>query len=396
MMRSALNSWRGNNHLFAVLHAGLGSEFCLKAILCHHNPLLISAHGDRSFRYHALGLSGEKGVKPLEQARTIGMAEAFKDAVIVMQGRMPVTIDEFSPVMDSRNGIAHLAHHDPGTAEQVVAIALRVADAIRKELQIPADEFWGEYANIFGDLSRIAAMTFHPKVTLEKAAESLAIAEAAEAALAASQAVASAVTTATGAVTQIPLWGDTLETDKAADFALRVSRRAIMSAALHTTAMRAQRTASELLKSYGYIPADEDCRVPAHAAVGVKTLVAQQVEQSFRSSLLPELRSALEAPSSDVGWRPRPYASSNYGSYLYRWEPCPACPAWGDMYGWLETDVCIDEECNSGGSWCGEHDEGPPIVAHSLAFTCPVCCLVLDTADELEAAGMELATRHED
>ncbi|KUJ37301.1 hypothetical protein ACZ90_70340 [Streptomyces albus subsp. albus] len=395
MMRSALDSWRSGNRLFAVLHAGMGSEFCLKAVLCHHDPLLISAHGDQALRFHSLGFGGERGVKPLEQARTIGMAEAFKDAEIVMQGRMPVTIDVFRPVMEARNGIAHLAHHNPATAEHVVSTALRVAEAIRKELSTPAEDFWKGYARTFHDLNKIAAMPTIPKVDLEQAAEGLAQAEAAEAARAAVDAAKSTASTAADAIARLPLWDALGGNDKAARYVLSIARRSVVSAALHTTAMRAQRAASNLLKSYGYMSAGSDGHVAVSDAVAVKSLVARNVEGAFRGALPSELEFALSEPSSDVVWRPRSYESAGYGTYLWRWEPCPACPAWGDLYGHLEHDVCVDEECRTGGSYCGEHDEGPPTVAHAQAFTCPACCLVLDTEEELEGAYMALATRYE-
>ncbi|WP_125527491.1 hypothetical protein [Streptomyces sp. WAC 05379] len=373
----------------------MGSEFCLKAILCHHDPLLIAAHGDRALRFHTLGFGGEKGVKPLEQARTIGMAEAFRDAEVVMRGRMPVTLEAFTPVMDARNGIAHLAHHNPATAEHVVSTALRVAEAVRKELSTPASAFWKGYAHTFHDLTKVAAMPAIPKVALEQAAEDLAQAEAAEATRAAVDAAKGTAATAAEALTTIPLWGDALGNDKAARHALNIAHRATASAALHTTAMRAQRAAARLLKSYGYLPVTPDSQVSVRDAVAVKSLVAGNVEGAFRDALPSELEFVLSEPSSDVVWRPRPYESAGYGNYLWRWEPCPACPAWGDLYGYLEHGVCADEECSSGGSYCGEHDEGPPITAHAQVFTCPVCCLVLDTEEELDAAYMELATRYE-
>lgn len=396
MMRSALDSWRGGNRLFAVLHAGMGSEFCLKAVLCHHDPLLISAHGDRALRFHTLGFGGEKGVKPLEHARTIGMAEAFKDAEIVMQGRMPVTIDSFTPVMEARNGIAHLAHHNPATAEDVVSTALRLAEAVRKELDTPTADFWKGYASTFHDLGKVTAMPAIPKIGLEQAAEELAQSEAAEAAHAATDAAKSTAATATDAITRIPLWDDALGNDTAARHALSVAHRAVVSASLHTTAIRAQRAAAALLKSYRYLPADSDSKVEASDAVAVKTLIARNVESAFRDALPSELAFALSDPSSDVVWRPRPYDSAGYGTYLWRWEACPACPAWGDMYGYLKPEVCPVEECNAG-VWCAEHgyDDGPPTIAHAQAFTCPVCCLVLDTEEELDAAYMELATNSE-
>ncbi|MFD3309421.1 hypothetical protein [Streptomyces sp. NPDC058656] len=395
MMRSALDSWRGGNRLFAVLHAGMGSEFCLKAVLCHHDPLLISAQGDRALRFHTLGFGGEKGVRPLEQARTIGMAEAFKDAEIVMQGRMPVTVDAFTPVMEARNGIAHLAHHNPATAEQVVSTALRVAEAVRKELGTPPADFWKGYARTFQNLSRVAAMPAIPKIGLEQAAEDLAEAEAVEATCAAVDAAKSTAATAAEAITMIPLWDDALGNDKAARHALNIARRAVVSATLNTAAMRAQRAAADLLKSYGYLPLDlNNSQVATSDAVAVKSLVARNVEGAFRADLPSVLEFALSEPLSDVVWRPRPYESAGYGTYLWRWEPCPACPAWGDLYGYLEADVCIVEECNAG-VCCGEHDEGPPTIAHAQVFTCPMCCLVLDSEEELEAAYMELATNYE-
>ncbi|MGO4456103.1 hypothetical protein AB4039_01990 [Streptomyces sp. M-16] len=159
----------GREPLVCSSACGYGAEHSLKAILCHHDPLLISPHGDRALRFHALGFSGEKGVKPLEQARTIGMAEAFKDAEVVMRGQMPVTLEAFTPVMDARNGIAHLAHHDPTTGEHVVATALKVAEAVRKVLKTPARDFWGDYVHVIGDLAQVAAMPDLPEIDLQRA-----------------------------------------------------------------------------------------------------------------------------------------------------------------------------------------------------------------------------------
>ncbi|MGI5526757.1 hypothetical protein ACQEVX_04810 [Streptomyces syringium] len=376
----------------------MGSEFSLKAILCHYDPLLISAQGDRAWRFHTLGFGGEKGVKPLAQARTIGMAEAFKDAEVVMRGGMPVTIDAFAPVMEARNGIAHLAHHDPSTAEHVVATALKVAEAIRQELHTPAADFWKEYAHTFHDLSKVATMPASPKVKLEQAAETVARSEAVEAEFAARVTVRSVSATATEAIMRTPLWNAALGTAEAASSALNVTRRAMVSAALHATAMRAQRAAAELLKSYGYpfVSKSPHNAIAAGDAVAVKTLVAREVEGAFRAALPSELQFTFAAPSGDVVWRPRPYDFAGYGTYLFRWEPCPACPAWGDMYGRLEPEVCSVEECNDGGPYCGEHDEGPPTTAHAQAFTCPVCCVTLDTEQELGAAHMDLRTRYDD
>ncbi|MEU9251006.1 hypothetical protein AB0D66_04060 [Streptomyces sp. NPDC048270] len=396
MMRSALKSWRGGNRLFAALHAGMGAEHSLKAILCHHDPLLISAHGDRALRFHALGFSGEKGVKPLEQARTIGMAEAFKDAEVVMRGQMPVTLEAFAPVMDARNGIAHLAHHDPTTAEHVVSTALKVAEAVREGLKAPASDFWGEYVHTFGDLAQVSAMSEPPEIDLQRAAEGLAQAEAAEAECAAREAVRAVISTAREAITQIPLWGDPLGSSEAAKSALDVTRRSIVSAALYAASMRAQRETSALLRSYGYLSRREPtASVSARDAVAVKTLVAREVQGAFAAGLPTELQYVLTAPSSDVVWRPRPHESSGYGMNLSRWEACPACPAWGDLYGYLEPGACSDFECNAGGSYCGQHDEGPPTTAHAQAYVCPMCCLVLDTEQELEAAYMELVALYE-
>ena len=397
MMCSALDSWRSGNHLFAVLHSGMSSEFALKAVLCHHDPLLISATGDRALRFHALGFGQEKGVKPLAQARTIGMADAFKDAEVVMQGRMPVTMDAFAPVMEARNGIAHLAHHDPNTAEQVVSTALLVNEAIRRELKIPAADFWGDYAHTYHDLSRISAMASVPRIALEEAAEELAKVEAAQASLTAREALGGVTAAAVSAMERNAAWGNAADVTSRASAALNITHKAIVSAALHTTAMRAQRAAKELLNGYGHRPPAGGAQgaVPARDVVATKALVARQVAGAFIANLPPDLKFTLSSPSGDVTWRPRPYEGAGMGTYLFRFEPCPACPAWGDMYGWLEPDVCADEECHSGGSYCGNHDEGPPTAAHAELFACPVCCFMLDTEHELEAAGMELVTEYD-
>src|SRR5690606_34499165 len=83
LLREALGAWRAGNRAFSVLYAGIACEHMLKAVLCHHDPVLISDKGDMAHRFHALGFGEADGAKPLKQAKTIGMAEAFRSAEIV-------------------------------------------------------------------------------------------------------------------------------------------------------------------------------------------------------------------------------------------------------------------------------------------------------------------------
>ena len=130
-LRASLDSWRKENYAFTVLHAGVGCEHILKALLCRYNPLLIAEKGDQSFRFHSLGHGDANGVKPLSEARTIGILEAFKTAAIFMHGRMPVDERTFRPFADSRNGVAHSAYLDDMAVKAVVETGVQVVESVR-------------------------------------------------------------------------------------------------------------------------------------------------------------------------------------------------------------------------------------------------------------------------
>jgi hypothetical protein len=159
LMRSALDSWRTGNRRFAVFHVGLGCEHALKALLAHRNPLLVAdSQTDQALRFRALGLDDKDGVKPLTEARTISMERAFKDAAIFMQGRMPVTKQQFDPLVQSRNGLTHLAWYNTKVTKQAVTTGIAVAEAVRIELDIPPAVFWGGYETVFNDLDKVTAI----------------------------------------------------------------------------------------------------------------------------------------------------------------------------------------------------------------------------------------------
>ncbi|MGW0801826.1 hypothetical protein [Nonomuraea sp. NPDC002799] len=142
----ALNCWYSNYDDMAVMNAGIGCEHLLKAYLVNYHPLLISDARDLSLRFHAIGRE-DAALTPLSQARTISADQSFKQAAALMNNRMPISARDFELILAARNGVAHSAFHDESRTAETLDFAIKVADAIRIELQVEEGEFWGSYVS---------------------------------------------------------------------------------------------------------------------------------------------------------------------------------------------------------------------------------------------------------
>jgi hypothetical protein len=398
LMRSALDSWRTGNRRFAVFHAGLGCEHALKALLAHRNPLLVAdSQTDQALRFRALGLDDKDGVKPLTEARTISMERAFKDAAVFMQGRMPVTKQQFDPLMQSRNGLTHLAWYNTKVTKQAVTAGIAVAEAVRAELDIPSAVFWGGYETVFNDLAKVTAMPSlaGPLLTLEAAAESLAHQEAEHA--------RRAVTTAAMVAQDTANLGSSNRTGDEQLAVAQVASRTALWTALQTTGMRAQRETTALLRAYGVLPLaprpdqihgpSPAMYVRAHDAVVVKSLVSSSVYKAFADACKEHdiLEEAL--PSILIRNR-RTVSHPNRCQIFLYWVECHACERLANVYGHKTREFC---GCDDPGAWeyiggeCPDHSGSMIVTDHAELYHCPTCSLRLAHQDELEEVGIPLS-----
>ncbi|MFD4977467.1 hypothetical protein [Streptomyces sp. NPDC058424] len=389
-LRATLDSWRAGNHAFAVLHAGVGCEHILKALLCRHDPLLISEKGDQSLRFHSLGFGNAQGVKPLSEAKTIGIVEAFRTATIVMNGRMPIDERTFRPFADSRNGVAHSAYLNDQGVREVVELGLAVVEAVRAELRLDSTAFWGEYETVFPDLSQVAAMPASTaqadRPALEAAAEELALAQRA----AACSVLSTAMTTAVEAASRE-------SATRLGDHQGDVDRTALNTAlatGLRIAGARARQAAATLLSEYGVLPSparpDTSLTEPgiahrAHTAVTVKVVIASSVITGLLDTRLlhPELPIIPSLIHLDIsGW----LRSSQADGDRAWWRDCPACGYAGNVYGNLSTWEC---PWVKSGDECDTHPDGVIDIGTIASFSCPFCGLLLNDDEELAAAGIE-------
>ncbi|MFH9852638.1 hypothetical protein ACH4NV_02050 [Streptomyces althioticus] len=398
LMRSALDSWRTGNRRFAVFHAGLGCEHVLKALLAHRNPLLVAdSQTDQALRFRALGLDDRDGVKPLTEARTISMERAFKDAAIFMQGRMPVSKQQFDPLVQSRNGLTHLAWYNTKVTKQAVTAGIAVAEAVRAELDIPPAVFWGGYETVFNDLTRVAAMPSlsGPLISLEAAAEALAQQEAENA--------RRAVTTAAVVAQDIAGLGSANRTDDEQMAIAQVAGRTALWTALQTTGMRAQSETLALLGAYGFLPLaprperihgpSPAMYVRAHDAVVVKSLVSSSVYKAFADACKEYDVLGVSLPDILIRNGRTVSYPNQCQSFLY-WVECHACERLANVYGHKTRDFC---GCDDPSVWeyiggeCPDHSGSTIVTDHAELYHCPTCSLRLTHQDELEEVGIPLS-----
>lgn len=139
-MQVALHSWYSDYEDMAVLNAGIACEHLLKAYLAHHHPLLIADERDQALRFYAIGREDAASV-PLSHAKTISAEKAFRHAEALMRNEIGVTYKDFESILTARNSVAHAAYCDGAKAAETLTLAVTLADAIRKEFNIPEEEF---------------------------------------------------------------------------------------------------------------------------------------------------------------------------------------------------------------------------------------------------------------
>ncbi|MDY0816070.1 hypothetical protein [Kitasatospora purpeofusca] len=384
-LRSSLDSWRRpQGQAFAVLHAGIGCEHLIKALLCRYDPLLISDKADWSHRFHALGFGDAPGVKALSEAKTIGMVEAFKIASTIMRGRMPIDEKAFRPVADARNSVAHYAYHDEQASRTVLESGLRVVEAVRAELGLDPAAFWGEFRTVFSDLDKVAANPSRPawanRPSLEVAAEEKALVERATARSVLSAAVAAAI--------ELSPWGFTDRADSHEHAAVLTA----LVTGLRVAGARARQSATDLLTEYGVLPfparpdsthASPGINQRAKTAMAVKVLISSSVIAGLVDISLtehPDLPILKIIDTIDrSGWlRGRQGPDDDY----LGWRECPACGYSGTAGGNLTAVPCecFDTDC--------EHPGHQLDVGVAESFSCLFCGLALTDGEEVALAGV--------
>lgn len=387
-LRASLDSWRQENHAFAVLHAGVGCEHILKALLCRHNPLLIAEKGDQSFRFHALGHGNANGVKPLSEARTIGILEAFKTAAVFMDGRMPVDERTFRPFADSRNGVAHSAYLDDVAVKKVVETGIQVVESVRAELGLDSAEFWGEYASVGADLSQVASMPSPSGPAKRPLLEPL----AQQIALATRERARSAISVALSTGLEAASWDEATMSRELEGDITRSALDAALVTALRIEGAQAGRAAERLLVEYGVLPlpapsaAHDDPGVMqrSHTAVTVKVMIASgvvaglvDVQKRNRDLPLINMVIYLDQRGCLISSRAR-------GGHVW-WRECPACGYGGNVYGDLSPVPC---RCSEWDVSC-IHPGGVVDVGTVESFSCPFCGLSLSNGEDVAMAGIE-------
>ncbi|MEU6404558.1 hypothetical protein [Streptomyces sp. NPDC046985] len=390
-LRASLDSWRQENHAFAVLHAGVGCEHILKALLCRHNPLLVAEKGDQSFRFHSLGHGSANGVKPLSEARTIGILEAFKTAAVFMHGRMPVDERNFRPFADSRNGVAHSAYLDEMAVRKVVETGIQVVDSVRAELGLTPADFWGEYASIFADLSQVASMPTPAGPAKRPLLEPL----AQQIALAARERARSAISVALSTGIEAASWDEATMSRELEGDITRSALDAALVTALRIEGAHAGQAAERLLVEYGVLPLtalpashdDPGGMQRSHTAVTVKVMIASgviaglvDVQNRNRDMPLVDMVIYLDQRGCLI-------RSRVSGGHVW-WRECPACGYGGNVYGDLGPVPC---RCNEWEVPC-IHPGGVVDVGTVESFSCPFCGLSLSNCEEVAMAGIESRT----
>ncbi|CAM5282243.1 hypothetical protein [Streptomyces cyaneofuscatus] len=387
-LRASLDSWRQGNHAFAVLHAGVGCEHILKALLCRHNPLLIAEKGDQSFRFHSLGHGDANGVKPLSEARTIGILEAFKTAAVFMRGRMPVDERTFRPFADSRNGVAHSAYLDDMAVRKVIETGVQVVESVRAELGLDPAGFWGEYTNVFADLSQVASVPApagpDKRPLLEPFAQQLAFA--------ARERARSAVSVALSTGLEAASWDEATMSSELEGDVTRTALDAALVTALRIEGSQAGQAAERLLVEHGVLPlpaplsSHEDPGVlqRSHTAVTVKVMIASgvtaglvDVQGRHRDMPLVDILIHLDQRGCLI-------SSRASGDHVW-WRECPACGYAGNVYGDLSPVPC---RCDAWAQSC-IHPGGVVDVGTVESFSCPFCGLSLSNRGEIVTAGIE-------
>ncbi|MFB7428726.1 hypothetical protein ACFC0K_36190 [Streptomyces hydrogenans] len=383
LVRAGLDSWSKGARHFAVLHTGMGCEHLLKAVLCSYNPLYISEKGDWAHMFHSQGFGDEPGVKPLGEARSIGIVEAFNRTSVLMRGRMSVTEKAFRPVAAARNGVAHLAYHDDQSAGAVVDIALVVAELLRAELGLDPAEFWGDYESLFTDLEQVAAMPAPAPVRDLLDAEAAAENRTRDLRAATYELLTTAMVTAA----ETASWQVATRTPKAQADLARVARTASLVTALRAAGAQSRQAATEILMDAQVLPfpsrPDASHAVPGlDRKAGTSVAVKMMIASASVSALYDFADKHPEVIARDVMWAVETVWGAEADSDSW-WHECPACGSAGAVRGELVEVEC---GCLSEISEC-VHTGNVLRVGIPESFCCPMCALSLTHGEELRAAG---------
>jgi hypothetical protein len=151
-MSRAMSAWCTSDNDMAVLHAGIGTEHLLKALLAARHPSLLVDGRDFNSLLHAAGQS-TYAASPGTKVKTIGALDAFKRAAALIT--MPIKERDLDPLLTARNGVAHLGAHDDAVTHDALAVAVTVADAALADLQEDIPAFWGPWADTRLDLEEM-------------------------------------------------------------------------------------------------------------------------------------------------------------------------------------------------------------------------------------------------
>jgi hypothetical protein len=327
-MQVAMNCWFNDYEDMAVLNAGIGCEHLLKAYLANHHPLLISDNRDQALRFYAIG-RGDAAPVPLSHAKTISAEQAFRHVEALLSSGTGVTFKQFETILIERNSVAHAAYCDKDKAAETLTFAIAVADAIRTELGISEEDFWGSYVGNMNDL-----------VQRREAVRSLRAYQAAEAA-------------------------KRREQFANADTRPKISPASIYSASDHVSATPAELVAITKIiyakKIYG-------------ARWGKKKPSALKEADIFRKGDIFDFD----------GWE------KSYPGLAASGEPqdCPACGYLrAETYGYVAGEPCGCETPEKG--TCA-HLNGLMIWARNTHFHCQACSLESHDRDEMAALGINI------
>lgn len=328
-MQVALHSWYSDFDDTAVLNAGIGCEHLLKAYLASHHPLLIADERDQALRFYAIGRADAAPV-PLSHAKTISAEKAFRHAEALMRDGIRITYKNFESILIARNGVAHAAYCDKGTAAETLTYAVALADAIRVEFDMSEDHFWGSYSNRRDDLEgrRDSARKARKRMEDELAR-------------------------------------------RRESYAKATAKRRVSPAPSMESIHQDPGQGPELVAA-------------------VKVAYAKKIYEARWGKRKPaSIRAQDITRKGDIwdseGWGKIAPDLASSGEFV----ECPACgyPS-GEVFGFVRGDAC---GCETPGKGDCQHEGGIRIWAHAVLFHCEACSLQSHRYEELVALGIDVS-----
>jgi hypothetical protein len=132
---SAVDSFLEDRWAVFALHAGTAVELLAKARLARRHPSLIVKDGHFKSLLAAIGHTDLAA----QHVRTIGALQAC-ERVAAMDGQFASILPSIGPILDLRNGTAHLGAVDKNQAEALLPDFLRAIELLVED----PDGFWGE------------------------------------------------------------------------------------------------------------------------------------------------------------------------------------------------------------------------------------------------------------